>query len=177
MEVLDGCEIVKEAVSGTTLCGTKDNTYMARLKRVDTSLQFDAVVCQLSTNDATMNKPLGGISDSYQIEDFNTNTVIGAIEYIIAYTRETWDCPFVIYTGTKYNSSAYQAMVDSLPALQEKWGISVIDLWNDVDMNQVSAEDYKLYMNDKIHPTQAGYLHWWVPKFEAHLYDLLGDGK
>jgi len=41
----------------------------------------------------------------------------------------------------------------------------VIDLWNNEEMNSVSQEDYKLYMFDKIHPTQAGYLKWWTPKF------------
>lgn len=173
--VLNGCEIIKEAVNGTTLAGKGNNTYVARLKTVDTSDRFDAVVCQLSTNDATQKKELGTISDSVRLEDFDTETVIGALEYIIAYTKDTWGCPVIIYTGVKYDSAEYQAMVDALPALQEKWGISVIDLWNDADMNQVSEEDYALYMHDKIHPTQVGYLLWWVPKFERCLYELFGS--
>ena len=39
-------------------------------------------------------------------------------------------------------------------------------------MNAVSDKDYALYMGDSIHPTQAGYLQWWTPKFEEHLYKL-----
>lgn len=65
-------------------------------------------------------------------------------------------------------------MVEALLQLQEKWGITVIDLWNDPEMNAVSEEDYALYMNDSIHPTQAGYLTWWTPKFQQCLYGLFG---
>ena len=107
-----------------------------------------------------------------ELEDFDRNTVIGAMEYIIAYVKQTWDCPVIFYTGTKYGSEPYAAMVDALLRLQDKWDIGVIDLWNDPDMNAVSGDDYDFYMNDSIHPTQAGYLKWWTPKFEAYLAEI-----
>ena len=56
--------------------------------------------------------------------------------------KETWNCPVVFYTGTKYGSEAYQSMVTRLLELQEKWGIGVINLWDDEEMNQVSKTDY-----------------------------------
>lgn len=168
---LDGCTIIKEAVSGTTLAGTGDSTYVSRLlANVDANTNIDILVCQLSTNDASQNLPLGAVSDSSDLGGFDRETIIGAMEYIITYARQTWGCDVVFYTGTRYNSDEYKAMVDTLPALQDKWGIGVIDLWNDAEMNAVSKEDYNLYMNDNIHPTQAGYLKWWVPKFQQALY-------
>lgn len=167
----NGCEIVKEAVSGTTLSTLYENSYVERLNNVDTGQKFDMVVCQLSTNDASAKRAvtLGEISESQALEDFSTKTVAGALEYIIAYCRETWDCPVVIYTGTKYNSKKYEKMVELLPNLQEKWGIGIVDLWNNEEMNRVSKEDYELYMYDAVHPTQAGYL-WWTPVIEEELY-------
>lgn len=42
----------------------------------------------------------------------------------------------------------------------------MIDLWNDIEMNQVSPENYKRYMSDPIHPLRDGYREWWLPKFE-----------
>lgn len=42
----------------------------------------------------------------------------------------------------------------------------MIDLWNDIEMNQVSPENYKRYMSDSIHPLRDGYREWWLPKFE-----------
>ena len=177
MAVRDGITAIKEALSGTTLVDETTYgkaSYIERMKTIDTSIEADAFVCQLSTNDATMKKELGEISDSYDMEDFDVLTVTGAMEYVIAYAQETWGCPVIFYTGTRYNSDAYQAMVDRLPELQEKWGIGVIDLWNDEDMNAVSDEDYALYMVNSIHPSRAGYREWWTPKFEAYLTEYLG---
>ena len=172
IEKLDGCTVVKEALSGTTLSTAKSNSYVKRLLKVDTAQTFDAVVVQLSTNDATQGLTLGTVGDSKDMESFDTETILGAMEYIIAYCEDTWHCPVLIYTGTKYDSEAYAAMVAAMPQLQEKWGVDIIDLWNDAEMNAVSDKDYALYMGDSIHPTQAGYLQWWTPKFEEHLYKL-----
>ncbi len=174
IRVLDGCEVVKNAVNGTTLADVGVSSYVSRLEKTDSAQSFDAVIVQLSTNDASQKKPLGEIAESKTISAFDKKTVFGAIEYIIAYARQTWNCPVIFYTGTKYDSETYQTMVDGLLRIQEKWGIGVIDLWNDPEMNAVSAEDYALYMSDPVHPTQAGYLKWWTPKFESYLYDFLG---
>ncbi len=46
----------------------------------------------------------------------------------------------IFYTGTKYDSKQYQQMVDVLFELQDKYGIGVIDLWNDEEMNDVSEK-------------------------------------
>lgn len=175
LEQIDGITAVKEAASGTTLVTQNENSYIPRMKKMDTGIHADAFVCQLSTNDATQGKPLGTVSDSFDMADFDTGTVAGAIEYIIAYAQETWHCPVVFYTGTRYDSEAYGQMVDLLMEIQQKWGIGVIDLWNDPEMNAVSAEDYALYMADGIHPTQAGYLLWWTPKFESSLIEVLNQ--
>jgi len=172
---IDGCEITKEAVSGTTLADLNGTSYLSRLKNVDKTKQFDAVVVQLSTNDASKKIDLGTISKSKDASQFDTQTVIGAMEAIICYCQETWNCPVIFYTGTKYDSSEYEAMVKALLELQDKWNIGVIDLWNDTEMNAISDKDYKLYMNDKIHPTQAGYLLWWTPKFQEYLYEYLDE--
>ena len=169
----DGCEVVKEAVGGTTLSTAKDNSYVDRLNDLNTNQEFDLAVCQLSTNDASKKIDLGDISDSTDLTDFDTSTVTGAMEYIIAYCQQTWECPVVFYTGTKYDSAEYQKMVDRLLELQDKWDIDVIDLWNNEEMNAVSDEDYDLYMYDSIHPTQAGYLKWWTPVIEEELYQIV----
>ena len=165
----DGIGAIKEAVSGTTLVDNGGNSYIARLKRIAPSMSFDMLICQLSTNDATKHMPLGKIADTYDMNDFRTSTVAGAIEYIIAYTKETWGCPVVFYTGTYYESEEYKAMVDLLYAVQEKWGIGILDLYNDADMRSVSDEDRALYMVDDIHPSRAGYKLWWTPKFREYL--------
>ena len=173
---LDGTTSVKEAVSGTTLV-TKDDasgsSYIPRMKTINPDIPADAFICQLSTNDATRHMPLGKISEGFELADFDTETVAGTIEYIIAYAEKTWHCPVLFYTGTRFDCKEYGEMVKLLLGIQKKWKIGVIDLWNDKALHAISEKDYNLYMSNPIHPTQAGYLLWWTPAMEAYLYEFL----
>ncbi|MCM1188496.1 MAG: SGNH/GDSL hydrolase family protein [bacterium] len=172
LEKKDGVIAVKEAKGGTTLVDDGGDSYISRMKTIDTGLAADAFVCQLSTNDATKELPLGAVSDSTDKEDFDTATVAGSIEYIIAYAQETWDCPVVFHISPRYDSEAYGAMVSLLLDIQKKWDITVIDMWNDAEVNATSESDRSLYMIDDIHPTKAGYLVWWLPQFEKTLEEV-----
>lgn len=165
-----GCKVTKEAVSGTTLVNDADSSYVHRLlHHIDPAEDYSLIVIQLSTNDATKKKPLGEIAEGYALSDFDTHTVTGALEYTIAYSRETWDCPVAFYTGSRYDSEAYAAMVQRLFELQEKWGVGVLDLWTDDAFNAIADSERRLYMNDRIHPTKAGYRDWWCPELERQL--------
>ena len=169
-----GSNTVKWAVNGTTLADVTAYSYVSRLKRNAPKQNVcDCFVCQLSTNDSRGDIPLGEISASENAESFNVKTIIGAIEFIIAYAKEKWNCPVVFYTGTYMDNEKYQKMVDVLLKLKEKWNIAVIDLWNDSEMRAVSAEDYEKYMRDPVHPTKLGYVEWWGPKFVSALNEIL----
>lgn len=85
----DSCTCIKEAVNGTTLIDNGEDSYIERMRdRLDPKQQVDLFICQLSTNDATRNSPLGEISESRDLESFDVETVCGAIEYIIAYAKK-----------------------------------------------------------------------------------------
>lgn len=60
-------------------------------------------------------------------------------------------------------------MVELLQQIAGKWDITVIDMWNDEEFNVLTEEQRTLYMADKIHPAQAGYLVWWTPYIEKYL--------
>ncbi len=156
------CDYTKEAVIGTTLADTKKNSYVARIRKLDPEEPYKLLLCQLATNDATKGSVLGEIS---QGQDFDTSTTTGAIEYIICYARQTWDCPVVFFTNTRFDSPEYDAMVKRLYELQEKYGIGIIDLWQE-DINNISDEQRKVYLFNSIHPTMAGYRDWWGPEME-----------
>lgn len=170
------CGYTKEAVSGTTLVDNGSSSYIQRLlNNVDPNASYDLLVCQLSTNDATKKLPLGEISGSMELESFDTSTVTGAMEYIICYARETWNCDVVFYTGSRYDSAAYEAMVIRVQELEEKWGIRVLDLWSSEEFNAITEEQRAFYMNDNIHPTKAGYRDWWCPEMERQLLEFLAE--
>ena len=67
--------------------------------------------------------------------------------------------------------------MELLHRVSEKWGITVIDMWNDKDFNAITEEQRALYMADSIHPTQAGYLEWWTPMMERTLYRVMEEWK
>lgn len=175
LEKTDGITAVKEAVSGTTLVDNGRKSYVARMKTIDTEIKADFFMCQLSTNDATKNLPLGEISDSFDMADFDTSTVTGAAEYIIAYAKETWNCPVIFYTQAKYDSEPYALMVERLLMLREKWNITIIDLWNNEKINSITDAERKLYLVDHIHPTKAGYIEWWLPEIRKVLSEAVTE--
>ena len=122
----NGAVCVKEAVSGTTLADNGSKSYVSRLKALDPKIPCDLFVCQLSTNDATKKVPLGAMAAGKDMSSFDTKTVCGAIEYIIAYAKQTWNCPVVFYTNPQYASPAYKAMVEALKKIADKGGITVV---------------------------------------------------
>ncbi len=166
-------ESYKYAVSGTTLADTGKDvpnpaSYVSRMKQIPAEGHPDFFIVQLSTNDATSKpaKPIGTFVDSRNLDDFDTGTVYGAIQYIIVYASRTWNCPVVFFTGTRNQYPAYAAMRDALLDIRAKWGIGVIDLFKDLDIDDPG---YGKYMKDALHPTADGYRSWWGPVFERYL--------
>lgn len=108
------------------------------------------------------------------MDDTDTKTVCGAINYIVDYVKQTWNCPVMFYTNAYYENTAYEAMVIALKKIAKTKGIGVIDLYACAAFNDITKEQRKLYMADKIHPTKAGYLEWWTPKMEQEIYEFIG---
>ena len=170
---ISGNSFAKEAVSGTTLVNNGSDSYVQRLKKLDFSQKPDFLVVQLSTNDFSQNKPLGTVQDGTSSSSFDTSTVSGAIQYIIAYAKE--QCPtvkVVFYTGAVRGSwgyrSAYENYVNGdFAKICEKWDIEPLDIFHS------NYKDYSFYWSDDIHPTIEGYAAGWTPLFvqyfESHL--------
>lgn len=171
-----GAELTKEAVSGTTLTDIGEQSYIQRMKRnILKDVAFSLFICQLSTNDTrdSLNLPLGDIAEGRELEDFDTHTITGALEYIICYAMKTWNCPVVFFTGSRFDSEKYGKMVVRLLELKEKWGIGVLNLWSNEGFNTLSEEQRMLYMSDPVHPLKAGYRDWWGPEMERQLLDYM----
>ncbi|MFA5006920.1 MAG: SGNH/GDSL hydrolase family protein [Candidatus Izemoplasmatales bacterium] len=169
-----GCFARKEAVSGTTLCDVDDQSYVARLRRLDPDLTFDAALVQLSTNDVGRGHPLGTPIGPGAV-GYDPSTVAGAIETIVDRIFRVYRCPVFFYVGTRFPEPRYGAMVELLWNIAKRWGIGVVDLWNDPVMNAVDPADRDRFMADGVHPTLTGYVEWWGPRIEAALIRLLGE--
>lgn len=159
----------KEAVNGTTLVQENDNdeSYVTRSKRIDRNRHFDLFVCQLSTNDASKNKKLGNIND------INPDNICGAINTIIEYVRNTWECPILFYSNCYFESDSYLKMVETFKKIALNKNVGFIDLYSDEKFNDISSDDRSLFMADTLHPTKAGYLKWWLPKIEEFMFGFI----
>jgi len=153
---------------------TEPDTDPYALENIDPSFEADAFICQLSTNDAAGENPLGEVSESTNKEDFDTATIAGAIEYIIAYAKETWNCPVIFYTNPKYDNAHYEAMVALLKEIAEKWEIDLVNFWDDDEINQMIETDRKSLLYDFIHPRPGFYLDVWAPYFENAIAEVIG---
>jgi len=175
----NGCICLKEAVSSTTLADIDEKSYVSRFENyifsADKVEHIDCFICQLSTNDRSRQDTFGEITSNNvkDLNSFDKTTTFGAIEYIIALCKKTWNCPVVFYTGTPFESEAYEIMISSLKQIAKKWDITVLDLFYDKNFNDISKETYNLYMLDPVHPKRAGYREWWTPAFENCLAKLL----
>lgn len=182
MDKVYGTESVKEARSGTTLAISKEpRSYVERLDEYiangGSDESFDFFVCQLSTNDTSKVDNMGEVMPDFLTDasGFDKNTTVGAIEYIIATARDTWNCPIIFYTNPPYGLDRYGELVEKLHRAADKWDITIIDLYNNEEFNAISDEEYNLYMADSIHPTRAGYRDWWLPAFHDTLTELAGQ--
>lgn len=170
------CE--KYAISATTLVNESISSYVNRLKMIPKDRTPDLIVVQLSTNDATTGKEFGEIAEDFDMASFDDTTIAGAIETIIAYAKETFDCPVVFYSGSYCEKENYAEMVELLLQIQEKWGIGVIDLFNNEDMTAIyGSEQYESYMGDEVHPNRSGYVEWWTPVMEDYLSEYVTEMK
>ena len=105
---------------------------------------------------------------------FDDSTIAGAIETIIAYARDTFNCPVAFYSGSYCVKENYPEMVDLLLKIQEKWDIGVVDLFNNPEMTAIyDTEQYWAYMFDDVHPNRAGYVEWWTPVIDAALVEYM----
>lgn len=147
-----GCNVIKEAVSGTTLADINENSYVSRLKKVDTSLNFDLCICQISTN------------DSGRKVDFEKTKE--AVVFIIDYVKKNWNCPVAFYSGTYFGNEGYKETVHWFVDNKETLGIYLLDMFFDEEFNDISEETRKRYMRDPVHPTIVGYKEWWLPRFK-----------
>ena len=185
-----GATCVKDAVSGTTMYSSSEEdtqSYIARLMNstaFDKDADVDAFICQISTNDVARQTALrmGSVTpdDKKSMEDFDIYTSLGAVEAIICYVQETWNCPVIFYAGTYFsgeNGYYYEQLIEEIEKLENKWGVTVLDMYHDAEMSALDNETYWFYMSDAIHPKKAGYLEWWTPVFEEKIAEVLASDE
>lgn len=156
----------------TALLVHVDNDTLKKLQSNQDAL--DALIVQLSTNDFSQGVPVGSVSSATSSEDISPLTLTGAIEYIIALTREIspdtkvmfYTCPLGENQGVRSEYAEY--ISGTLQEIAEKWDIGIIDIFN-ADYIDVSC-----YMQgDALHPQSEGYAGALTPIMINYLLENL----
>lgn len=192
----NGAVCYKEAASGTTIANIpateemaailtqiigadpskEDLSFTARIHDLPLDVKPDLFVLQLSTNDSRLPaESIGAIGKGFDTADFDLATTLGGMEYIMAYVRNNWHCPVLIYTSPFLSDDQqYKAMLDNAYRIADKWGAYILDMTADTAFNAEGRKNFDLYMApDGIHPTRAGYQLWWLPRFEKRITEIL----
>lgn len=131
------------------------------LLQTNASKDFDYVVLQGGYNDACKKVPLGVISDSYDLADFDTTTFAGGMERTIyntiKYHGDTAAIGFIVTFKIPKDNGIEKEYYDLAKEICEKWGIDFLDLYNHEKLNADLKYDTKEHTNDFVHPDASGY--------------------
>lgn len=179
---VDGAIIEKSSYSGTTIAYQDERSYAPRMLEYTKEDGFDAVVLQLSTNDAGQGVERGEISVSYDPADFDKYTFCGSMELMLEHCKNELQCPVIIFTVTSFGQKEemfqednYAGLIELTKQLCEKWDVSLLNMWEDEELNNITEEQFKDWMANASHPCKKGYLEWWLPEFEKALTEALAE--
>lgn len=180
---------MKEAISGTTMaCIDNGKSYVERISNLaniknaeEHTAVPDIFMCQLSINDANHVGEIGESNPKAVVDQATEARTVGqAIDYIIDYAHKHWPkAKIAFYTCRNTGNCKYASMVSLLNEAKAAWNhegvdIAILDLWSDSAIKNLYGDAYVLYMNcDANHPTKAGYLQLWTPRFEKFLLNLI----
>ncbi len=132
---------------------------------------YDYIIVEGGINDIMQNVnrnseycKLGEISDSYNIEDFDTTTAAGGLEAIFynatyLYGDDT-KLGFIMVMKPETNWigdwETAERYVDTYLAICEKWNVAVLNMWDDESINTAFTENSD-YFTDGLHPSYKGY--------------------
>lgn len=172
VEYLENSDGIKSAVycgNDAVLVERGKNSLVSFVKSIPTeNANPRMLLCEVPYADATDGSKIGTITDGYYDNEYKTNTVIGAMEYIISYSEDTWGCPVVFYTCQPNDNKHYAKIMDAVYQVADKWNVEVLDFYNDPLM-ALDDQQKKLYMATESNPTKAGYKELYTPKFREFL--------
>lgn len=168
---------VNAGVSGATFSTSrKDNMIMAQVLKYKNK-NYDYVLIQGGINDAMEETPLGHMTTSYDINDFDTDTFIGSVDATLYYLTKyynrasigtiiTYPTPTAKDYGWRGKTSEAKEYFDALKAVCDKWEISYIDFFEG-ELSTVIGKDELI---DGLHLNDQGY-----QKISPYLLDFIKE--
>ena len=161
-----GMTVTNKGMPGASLSTSRMSRILTQIEEVKDN-QYDYVVLQGLAGDALESAPVGAMSDSFDVADFDVTTYAGGLEELFYYAKQYfgeetyvgyiigYQTPKTEMGGRMTDMSEY---VDVAIPICDKWGIPYLDLYDDAHFNNdllkvTTAE----YLPDYLHPNEAGY--------------------
>ena len=153
-----------DGASVSTCRGT--NRIINQMKSVEGNT-YDYVILHGGVNDAMDSAPVGVMSDSFDLVDFDNTTFGGALEELFYTAKQqfgedttigyivNFQTPLSGWGGKTRDMSEY---FDLAVEICEKWEIPYLDLFHDEEFNSsVMKVKTRTYLQDYLHPNTKGY--------------------
>lgn len=158
-----GYDVVKEAVSGTTLATCFPGSYFERLMERGAE-GADILLVQLSTNDASKGAPLGDPASS------DPGTSCGAINRIIDFGLAN-GCKVAFYaTPVLGEGSFFSRIEQAMGEISSRRSVAFLNMNRDEGLKAICRRPG--YYADDIHPSKRGHIELFGPKFLSFIEDL-----
>ena len=158
---------VNKGVDGASLSTCRPTNRIVNQVKSVSSNKYDFIVLHGGTNDGMDSAPIGEMSDSYRVEDFDTDTFAGGLEELFYYARRYNPNANICYiinfkieaTGwgplmTVPGMAPYYALAKQIC---KKWNIPYLDLFSDTEFCKAFRHTDKKLVPDGVHPSSAGY--------------------
>ena len=158
--------------SGATIAETSSNNQIYTQLHKNKRHSFDFVILWGGINDAWKDVPIGSLSNSTNLDDFDQTTFYGGLEATLCSAKEWYADSTIAYVisysmplakdGVELNTlrNGYGAYVDAIKAACEKWGVPYLNLYEDTDFctNVLKTGTSNYYFKDDgIHPYTPGH--------------------
>lgn len=171
---------VSSTGTGSAECDSLTDIY-------DTVPEADLITIFMGTNDYGYDTPIGAITDTSDVSFLGAlNVIIPALQAKYPNARIVFVTPLHRYgygvnsaTGETHTydsipNGAGHTLEDYVNAIIEacaKYGVDVIDLYNELELDPESEETREYYMEDGLHPNTAG--HRLIAEFLEHALNAL----
>ena len=133
---------------------------------------YDMIVVQGGVNDAwgttdgtNIVAPVGEMSDSFDVKDFDNSTYAGGLEEFFYYARKFFPDATLCYIISFYMPRAGVGNVEDMEdyyamgmQICDKWGVPYLDMYHDDYLNYELLEINTLKcLQDPVHPNALGY--------------------
>ena len=165
--------VTNAGVGGTTISTVREGRIVTQLHN-NKDNQYDYVILQGGTNDGwgdlatTTAAPVGKMTASFNLSDFDTSTFAGGLEELFYYAFEYFPdakigfmTTFATPLGATQNLGAtgdMSAYYNLAVEICQKWGVQCLDLYNDryVSNDLMQVTTYNC-LRDPLHPNPTGY--------------------